>query len=298
MRSSPRRPIAVMPLLLVTTAVAVAAYSRFVADLERAACTRVGNCAGRPATWPDAALWLLSKLLLADSNLTAATWQAKTAAVVMPLITGLMLVCLGVAAWRRAQYIWTRRDLNYQQLRETIERSMRILVLVVLDIERDALIDAFVDAAGRDAEPSIAGGHPVFRLGRLDEAEVFLAQTAQGTATPAAMTLTASGLIQALRPDYVVLAGICFGLSSRELDGGNQELGDVVVSEYVQGIDHRRVTDRTDAERTVWRGERVQATSTLLRAFHAATYRWTGPRVHFGTVLSSNTLVDSTAFRA
>jgi nucleoside phosphorylase len=36
----------------------------------------------------------------------------------------------------------------------------------------------------------------------------------------------------------------------------------------------------------------------LLLAFHAATYRWVGPRVHFGTVLSSNTLVANAGFRA
>jgi nucleoside phosphorylase len=112
------------------------------------------------------------------------------------------------------------------------------------------------------------------------------------------MMLTAERLIPVVRPDYVILAGICFGLWSRRHDNGTQELGDVVVSEYVQNVDHRKVTDEDGNERIIWRGERVQASTPLLLALKAATHGWTGRPVHFGTVLSGSTLVSSATLRA
>ncbi|MET7393046.1 hypothetical protein ABZS66_06055 [Dactylosporangium sp. NPDC005572] len=293
-----QRPMRGIALLLAATALAIAANALFVAGSERAVCADRRACADRPATWLDAVHWLVSNMFFQDSGLVAATGHARLLGWLMPPLGLVVLACVGGAVWRQARYHRERRALRYQHIGSTIEGSMRILITVVLDAERDAIIDAVAEAGGTPAEPDTAGGHPIFRLGRLGPAEIFLAQTAQGTATPASMTLTASGLIAQLGIDHVILAGICFGLWSRRLDGGDQELGDVVVSEFVQGVDHRRVTDRGGVERTLWRGERVQATATLLLAFHAATHRWPGPRVHFGTVLSSNTLVDSSAFRA
>jgi hypothetical protein len=60
----------------------------------------------------------------------------------------------------------------------------------------------------------------------------------------------------------------------------------------VQNIDHRKATD----ERTIWRGEKVQATVPLLLAVKAATHGWTGRPVHFGTVLSGNILVSYSSY--
>jgi len=271
----------------------VAVEANFVADVEKAACETARDCAGRPATWPDAVSWLLSRMVFQDNGLVAATGRAQWFGFIMPVVGIVVLLCLAIAGRRHARYIRKRRELRYAHLRTAAADSIRILVLVVLDVERDAVIRAVAEAGGPSAEPGTAGDHAIFRLGRLGRTELFLAQTTQGTVTPAAMPLTADRLIDELRPHYVVLTGICFGLWSRELDGGDQDLGDIVISEYVQNADHRRVT----TERTLWRGERVQATRALLAAFRAATHGWTGPRVHAGTVLSANVLADSTPFR-
>ncbi|MFB9182923.1 hypothetical protein ACFFX1_32705 [Dactylosporangium sucinum] len=293
-----QRPLGGVALLLVATMLALAVTAVLVANGERGDCTDRGDCADRPATWLDAVYWQVSNMFFQDSGLVAATGQARLFGWLMRLLGLVVLFSVGVAIWRQARYHRERRAMRYRHIGTTIEASVRMLITVVLDTERDAIIEAFAEAGGAAAEPDTAGSYPIFRLGRLGPAEIFLAQAAQGTATPASMTLTASGLIAQLGVDYVVLAGICFGLWSRELDGGDQELGDVIVSDFVQGVDHRRVTDRGGTERILWRGERVQSTTALLLAFRAATHRWTGPRVHFGTVLSSNTLVDSAAFRS
>jgi nucleoside phosphorylase len=290
------RPIGFIPLLLAGTALTVGVAALLVADAEAAACATARDCAGRPATWVDAVTWLLNRMVVNDAGLTPATTQARIFGWLMFPLGLTVLLCIVVAGWRQASTFKKRQARTNAHLESTINRRLRVLVLTVLDIERDAVVRAVAAANGRPAEPGTQGGYPVFRLGRLgdDGTEVLLAQATQGTVTPAAMMLTAERLIPAVRPDYVFLAGICFGLWSREHDGGAQELGDVVVSEYMQNIDHRKVTD----ERIVWRGEKVQATAPLLLAVKAATHGWTGRPVHFGPVLSGNLLVSSKPLRA
>jgi nucleoside phosphorylase len=292
------RPISFIPLLLAGTALAVGVVALLVAGAEAGACAQ--DCAGRPATWTDAVTWLLSRMVLDDAGLTPATLQARIFGWLMPPLGLIVVVCLGVAGWRQASTFKKRRQRTYAHLDDTINRRLRVLVLTVLDVERDAVIAAVRARTGRAAETDTIGEYPVFRLGRLgdDGTEVLVAQAAQGTVTRAAMLLTAERLIPEARPDYVILAGICFGLWSREHDGGRQEIGDVVVSEYVQNADHKKVTDADGTERTVWRGEKVQATTPLLLGLKAATHDWAGPPVHFGPVLSGNTLVSSKPLRA
>jgi nucleoside phosphorylase len=294
------RPISFIPVLLTGTALVVGVIGLLTADAEATACAAAGDCADRPATWIDAMLWLINRMVLDDAGLTPATTQARIFGWLMPPLGLVVLLCLAVAGRRQASTFKKRQERTYTHLDATINRRIRVLVLTVLDIERDAIISAVAAGNGRQAERDTLVGYPIFRLGRLGDhgTEVLLAQAAQGIVTPAAMMLTAERLIPAVRPDYVILAGICFGLWSRRHDNGKQELGDVVVSEYVHNVDHRKVTDEGGRERIVWRGERVQASTPLLLALKAATHGWTGRPVHFGTVLSGNTLVSSATLRA
>ncbi|WP_124822575.1 5'-methylthioadenosine/S-adenosylhomocysteine nucleosidase family protein [Micromonospora ureilytica] len=294
------RPISFIPALLTGTALAVGLVGLLTADAEAAACAAAPDCADRPATWIDAMTWLIYQMVLGDAGFTPATTQARIFGWLMLPLGLVVLFCIVVAGWRQASTFKKRQERTYAHLDTTINRRIRVLVLTVLDIERDAVTSAVTAMNGRQAEPDTLGGYPVFRLGRLGDqgTEVLLAQSAQGIVTPAAMMLTAERLIPVVQPDYVILAGICFGLWSRRHDNGIQELGDVVVSEYVQNVDHRKVTDEDGSERIVWRGERVQASTPLLLALKAATHGWTGRSVHFGTVLSGSTLVSSATLRA
>ncbi|PRX15875.1 5'-methylthioadenosine/S-adenosylhomocysteine nucleosidase family protein [Actinoplanes italicus] len=294
------RPISFIPVLLIGTALVVGVAGLLTADAEAAACATAGDCADRPATWIDAMTWLAYRMVLDDAGLIPATTRARVFGWLMLPLGLVVLLCLVIAGRRQASTFRKRQERTYAHLETTINRRIRVLVLTVLDIERDAVISAVTAENGRRAEPDTLGGYPIFRLGRLGDqgTEVLVAQSAQGIVTPASMMLTTERLIPVVQPDYVILAGICFGLWSRRYDDGEQELGDVVVSEYVQNVDHRKVTDEDGSERIIWRGERVQASTPLLLAFKAATHGWTGRRVHFGSVLSGSTLVSSAALRA
>lgn len=173
--------------------------------------------------------------------------------------------------------------------------GVSILILVVTQGERDAVIRAVRAANGTDHERQTSGDHTVFRLGTLGGAEILLAQAGeQGGVGPAGMMLTAASLLRACRPDYLILVGICYGLLEDE-----QRIGDILVSRNVQELDHQRVVDSpSGATIAIRRGARVHASVLLLDRFHAATIgRGVPPAVHFGLVLSANTLVDSRRYR-
>jgi hypothetical protein len=171
-----QRPIRIVPLMLVTTLLAVAANAMVVADTERAACAAARECNARPATWRDATLWLLSRTSFQDSEFVPATWQAQFFGLVMPLLGVVVILCLGIAGWRYARYSRASRVLRYQHIRQTFEEAMSILLLVVLDIERDTVVDEVTAASGSSAMWDTARGYPIFRLGRLGRAEIVLAQ--------------------------------------------------------------------------------------------------------------------------
>jgi nucleoside phosphorylase len=296
-----QRPIGFIALLLATATIMVAASAQFIAGRERLACTDAGICTGRPATWTSAALWLVSRMIPGQhSDVTPVTWEAKTYGYLMVPVAIVIVACIAEAIRRYARYQRKRAELMYKHIQRSIGAGMRILVLVALEVERDAVIQCVAAAGGRaEPEPDSVAEHALFRLGRLGSAEILLAQSEQGTVSSAAMTLTAHVLIESLRPDYVILAGICFGLWSRQHDDGAQEIGDLVISTHVQCIDHRKVTDDDGSGpvRIIPRGDRVPASGPLLSASRAATRGWSGPALHFGAVLSSNTLVDNDGLR-
>jgi nucleoside phosphorylase len=98
-------------------------------------------------------------------------------------------------------------------------------------------------------------------------------------------------------PDHLILTGICFGL--RE---DRQRMGDILVANQLRVIDHKKVVDAPEG--ADWpvveqvRGAHAPPSVLLLGSFVSAQADWTGQDVHFGTMLSANTLLNSPAQRA
>jgi nucleoside phosphorylase len=293
-----KRPANILPLLLFALVAFVPGLAFQVAAVEREACTGAA-CAGHPTTWLTAVQWLLDRLLFQPGELTPLTFKAQLLGYSPPLVAVVMLACVVVYLVRLNEYKKRRRDLTYRVAKKTSESSMRVLILVATEIEREAVINSItVVGDGGSTRVTPVAGHAVFRLGKLGSANIYLAQSEQGTVSPAAMHLTANDLINELRPDHVILAGTCYGLWSADLDGGSQQLGDIVISKQVWCLDPRRVTGDGGFPRVISRESRVEASASLLSAFRAATHGWTGPKVHTEHVLSFNTKVDDPRFRA
>jgi nucleoside phosphorylase len=203
-----------------------------------------------------------------------------------------MAACIVLAlVWRR-RYQNARRRIMYEAIERMAEQPT-VAILAVNETECAAVIDAF-----RARVPALrpiverVGDHAVHALGTIGGARVVLAQSEQGTVGTGSMPWTARNLVDELRPGLLVLTGICYGLRSRELDDGDQEIGDVVVATQLRPLDHRKVGARPDGSRhEVNRGPRPETPSWLLSQARALALG-RRPPVHFGPVLSLSTLVD------
>ncbi len=267
--------------------VVVLAVAALVSGTEAAACSPA--CAGHPATYREAVRWGLQRLFLTDPpSLSPLTLRTTVLGWLISLM-GLMTIPVGLVATR--QEVIKNRETAKRGIDQVEEMALRsrTLVLVAADIERVEVMAAVGARNGREPVMEQGRRRTSWRLGPLGATDVFLAQSGeQGTVMAAGMLVSALRLIEELEPDYVVLTGICFGLWPEE----DQQIGDLVVARRMQDVNLKKVTP----DRIIPRGEHVGASPLLLDRLKAASVSWAAPdaaRVHFGTVLSSNTLVNS-----
>ncbi|MBO4210180.1 5'-methylthioadenosine/S-adenosylhomocysteine nucleosidase family protein [Micromonospora echinofusca] len=286
-------PGGLLAVYLLGLATVVPYLAWLIADDERTACTGTG-CAGRPATFIDALCWLAWRMVFDDPpGLTPATGLARLFGVLVGALTVVGALVLATAighAWLRARY-----DRKREEPAMNAQKRPRLLVMVVTPEEHDAVREAVTGA--NDCRPvrEFPGGHPVLLLGPVSGVDILLAQCEQGAVGSASATPVAADLIQEIRPDYLILVGICFGLKRPP-----QKLGDVLVSHQLRLLDHRRISDDPagDGFTELQRGPSPEATSMLLAACRsAALLDWSGAPVHFGPMLTASALVDSTVYR-
>ncbi|MBU2666047.1 hypothetical protein KOI35_21265 [Actinoplanes bogorensis] len=274
------RPLSVIRLMVLTALTGVAATAQMVAGLEQ-------------MRYPQALLWVARYVAFKFPE--SATWQSQVFGVLIMIMVSVMAGALLVTLRQRIRYRQARRDLLYG----AVESRPTVAIIVVNENESRAVEEAvlarspgFVPSAWR------AGSKAVTWLGRIGGANVVLARSEQGTVGAGSMPETAGELIRHLDPACLILTGIGYGLDSCELDGGDQDLGDVVVATQVHAMDHRKVTTPADGTRhEITRGPRPEPTSSLLS--HArALAPGRSPVVRFGVALSLNTLVNSPDERA
>lgn len=266
----------------------------FVAETERAACA-ASSCEGRPVDYRSALRWLLQRLMWSDPDgLSPATAQGWALGWITSFLTPVLAACLVVALRQYMIHLkQARKDFG-----EEVAGAMattNTMVLVAADVERQAVIASLQAATGRNG-PTLRearGRHTVFDLGVVSRTHVLLAQSEQGIESPAAMMLTASGVLRERRPDFVILVGICYGLKGEP----EQHIGDIVVGSQLQNLNWKKVQTRAGAEMQWVRSGRVDPSPTLLDRFRAATEDWQGATVHRGLMLSESVLVDSAEHR-
>ncbi|WP_432832427.1 hypothetical protein [Dactylosporangium sp. CA-092794] len=263
-----------------------------IPDMERAACAAAA-CTGHPVTYRLAVQWLAQRLLLNDppglTPLSGTAWA-------IGWLTSLMaLTGVGVFVTAVRQHI-KYRGVIMEAINTVLEEAHRrtvVLILVATDVERFAVIEAAGRVNGATPQQRFLPQQVVFELGLIGGAEVLLAQSGQGAVSPTGAAITAASLIDNVRPDYLILTGICYGLRPDE-----QRLGDIIVGRQVRAIDHQKVTMSEDGaeEVTYVRGDFVTASATLVSRFTVAD-RPDGVSVHVGQLLSGSTLVDSERLR-
>lgn len=271
-------------------AVFLAIYAKLLADTERDDC-RPDACEGRPASYLDALTWIVYRVIgQTPSGIDTDSGYGRFVAFLMPLL-GLIVLAIVIRAFY--EYAKTSKAVEakiHGEVVKAMEPRTTVLILVAATVERKAVMRRIGARNGGPTARVLAGGLQSVRdLGVVSSCKVRLAQTEQGTVDPGGMTLAAADIVRQVRPDYVILTGICFGLRP-----GEQSETDLLVATQVECLDwHKEVEGDDGTPRFVTRGDRV-ATSVVLRdRARLVEDSWTGSKVHFGPIISLNTLVDS-----
>lgn len=289
------RPLGGVRLMVVATLLCLVAAAQFVASYERAACP-AADCGARPVSFPKALVWVGKHALFQFPG--PATGQSQVVGAFVTVVVAVLAACVVATLGWRIRYWRARRDLLYRII-ERAGAAPTVAIVVVNQAEGRAVEDAFAARSpGLVPAPGKAGAKAVTLLGTLGGANIVLAQSEQGTVGAGSMPWTVDNLIKHCDPVFLVLTGVCYGLNSREIDGGDQEIGDLVVATQLRAVEHRKVTTRADGSPyEITRGPRPETASDLLS--HARVLgRARTPAVHFGPALSLNTLVNSAAERA
>ncbi|MDH2426409.1 hypothetical protein [Sphaerisporangium sp. TRM90804] len=307
-RPKPVESGSVLALYALGASMVLAVIATVIPGWEREVCA--SNCAGRPVTFGTALRWLAWRLFAQDPPdiVPVSTWTWVFGWMV-PFL-GLTGVLLAVVTARLVMAAYKERMASIRKGLDGMLDPTTVLIMVATPVEREAVVTALTAVADGTPQRLNLRHHTVFDLGVVSKARVLMAQTRPGTVAPGAAMLTAKSLIEQLRPSYLLLTGICYGLAKDEdrrsadpeWDGlrlGRQRIGDIMVSSQIRAIDHRKVTQSDSGERVeILRGDMVTPSVTLLdRCENARLVPGDGPPVHIGLMLSGNILVDSPAER-
>ncbi|WP_039796971.1 5'-methylthioadenosine/S-adenosylhomocysteine nucleosidase family protein [Nocardia araoensis] len=286
----PAKPPAFFRFYLAAVVIVVFALAYLVMVVERGSCTET-NCAAGATTYGRALAWIGYRLL----------WQQAPGvdpvsdfAIALGLLLSLpvpMVALVAVVAFR-AQYRADQTERNIQRDREKRMGNTRVLIVTVADVERDAVLDAIEGHTRKVVDPTYDGPVPVFAMGTINDAELYVVQAGtQGTSGPAgALTVTADA-IRHLAPHYALIVGICYGLRP-----DRQRLGDILVSEKIKDLDHAKLVELDGRIEERLRGETVVPSPLLLNSVRAAQRSWlrrNDTAVHVGLMLAWNKLLNA-----
>jgi len=166
-----------------------------------------------------------------------------------------------------------------------MSESKVFVILVATSTEDERLSTALLAQNFINDGPVDLGGLFATQYRSPQNALVYKVRSSAGSIGPSGSTLVTSEAIKALRPNYVISMGICFGLKEKK-----HKMSDVLVSEHI--LDYETIRD--GAVEATERGMRVPAGRGLLSAAWSTAAQ--GGRtygVHFGLVVSGQKLIDS-----
>ena len=136
-----------------------------------------------------------------------------------------------------------------------------------------------------------------YNLGLIRSSQVYLVKSGMGAKKPDASILTIKAAIDELKPDFMIMVGIAFGLKEEQVvDGkgkGSQRIGDVMVSSEIEDYGTMKVLENG----TIERGLKSSADPALLKRFSTAYILWEKVKVHTGLVITADVLVNRKKYK-
>jgi len=168
-----------------------------------------------------------------------------------------------------------------------------VLIITVTQVEGSAVIKTFQEVANSEVPRESIDNHIYFNLGTVNGVRVFLTQSEMGASGLGASLLTVSQGIEALSPIAVIMVGIAFGI-----DEHKQTIGDILVTEQLRPYNFlQRVGTQDGKPQIIGRNDKPHASPWLINHFKSANLLWDGAKVHFGVLLTGESVVDNLDFR-
>lgn len=163
----------------------------------------------------------------------------------------------------------------------------KILLVTVTDVETQALLDAVSARCQQKFESKRAEDINYSFLGTIEKHTIFHVRCEMGSSTIGGSLPTLLRLFSALKPSAAIMLGIAGGLQPTK-----QKIGEIIVSERLYSYEPQRV----GTEEVIHRGDKVPASTSLLRLAREAASAWRGARVHIGLLASGEKVVDNQRF--
>ena len=226
-------------------------------------------------------------------NTAAAFLDAAGDRCIRPISTFDEFLEVSIDAVRIAAASEGRRNINFAREWENTMGTLlnvTVLLLTATDTEDDAVRSALAVNGFKHLAFKSAGKVIATEYSRGSTQKIVHVRSSAGSTGASGSELTAHDAFSAIKPDYTISVGICFGLKRSK-----QSIGDILVSEKV--TDYEMV--RKGQAETRERGTRVPAGSKLLSASRVlrSQYNEGVPQVHHGELLSGMKLIDDAVFR-
>jgi nucleoside phosphorylase len=171
---------------------------------------------------------------------------------------------------------------GYDNMKKLSQRKKILIVTATLTELRILL--KVTDDKGIERSRFTSGKHTYFVLSQLGKNDVYIFRTEMGSVGSTGSILSINDAISTINPDYVIMAGIAFGLKKSK-----QNLGDILVSRQLWSSEQAKITDVG----RISRGDKITASGLLLDRFSTSSLDWKKTKVDFGLIVSGEKLVNS-----
>lgn len=176
---------------------------------------------------------------------------------------------------------------NYTLTKNKLTMNKKVLLVTATPVEAKVVMEDLGEK-GLSPTPISIGKVTTWNLGILRNCELNLLKLSEmGSSKPSGSALTIYDAVMAIKPDYVIMVGIAFGLKK-----DRQKIGDIVVSRELEDYDSNKKTETG----MIQRGHRIPAGATLLDRFDNTALSFKKSNVEVGFVISGDTLSDNESF--
>lgn len=183
-----------------------------------------------------------------------------------------------------------RTAINNIKEKENIEIIMKqensikkLLYLVATDTEYLKVFEYYKNKNGYTPESFVVGAYAYRDLGVIGNVHVYLLKINMGAKKNGGSILAVHEASQAIKPDYMIMVGIGFGLKEDE-----QKIGDIMVASSIEDYG----TCKVKKGETISRGDKIPSDAILMNRFADSKLEWEKSAVHTGLMLSNDILVN------